>query len=265
MTRRTTDAQRTSVWEKFPRLHNNQFGIMRFISFLIICGIAVSAWLAFEFLGGLAEDQTGKIKREFAERLAIIEPQATSGNIIAQYQLARLYDTADIIVANPVIAAQWMEKAARSGHVKAQYHYATMLEQGRGLSKDLSGAVLWYERAARNGNDADAQYMLGRLFGSGIGVGYDDAQATKWYLSAALGGQPAAQYMAGRMFETGWGVRSDPIKAYMWYSLANRRREEVIAIVYRNDPQKALDRLDGILNKSQRVAALQMAADWHKQ
>ncbi|MBT4889096.1 MAG: sel1 repeat family protein, partial [Rhodospirillales bacterium] len=165
---------------------------MRILFSFLIIGILASAWAANEYLGGLAEDKSGKIQREFTVKVSSLEPDALAGKAGAQFKLARLYETATPIVADLGLAAQWMERAALKGHIKAQYYYATMLEQGRGVSRNIKSAILWYQRASRNGEDADAQYALGRLYAAGIGVGNDVIQSSDWYQRAALGGNPAA-------------------------------------------------------------------------
>ena len=110
---------------------------MRSLIILLIIGIAASGWAANKYLGGLAEDESGIIRREFETRVSMLESKARSGNIHSQYKLARLYTTAHELVADPVLAAQWMERAATKGHVKSQYYFGQMLERGMGLRRDL--------------------------------------------------------------------------------------------------------------------------------
>lgn len=48
----------------------------------------------------------------------------------------------------------------------------------------------------------------------------DYRSAAKWMQLAAKGGNPQAQYDLGLMFRSGVGVPADPAKAYIWLNLA---------------------------------------------
>lgn len=75
--------------------------------------------------------------------------------------------------------------------------------------------------AARAGN-AEAEHMLGIVYGLGLGVARDEQRAAEWYLRAALKGFPAAQSSLGFYYETGRGLAApDLVRAYVWYALAD--------------------------------------------
>ena len=108
------------------------------------------------------------------------------------------------LAASP-LGAQTLETAARA--------YA------RG---DLKGAwQQWWTLAHRG--DAAAQYQVGLLYGSGIGVPTDHAEAAGWYLKAARQGHDRAQAALGLLYSTGMGVPLDQGEAVRWYREAARR------------------------------------------
>lgn len=79
-------------------------------------------------------------------------------------------------------------------------------------------AGLFYPLAERG--DARAQYNLGLLYASGLGVTHDYQAALKWYRMAAKQGHAGAQSELAQMYSKGQGVSQDYIHAHMWYSLA---------------------------------------------
>lgn len=78
---------------------------------------------------------------------------------------------------------------ARSGDVEAQFELGKNYETGRiGLPKDLAQAQYWYHKAADQG-DPYAEASLGILFNFGKGVQRDYAQAYMWYERAVMHAQ----------------------------------------------------------------------------
>jgi TPR repeat protein len=68
--------------------------------------------------------------------------------------------------------------------------------------------------------DARAQYNLGLLYASGLGVSHDYQAALKWHRSAARQGHAGAQNALAQMYAKGHGVPQDNLRAHMWYSAA---------------------------------------------
>ena len=68
--------------------------------------------------------------------------------------------------------------------------------------------------------DAKAQFELGVMYATGLGVPQDYAEAVKWYRKAAEQGVAEAQYILGFMYRKGRGVPQDYLRAYAWYDLA---------------------------------------------
>jgi TPR repeat protein len=79
-------------------------------------------------------------------------------------------------------------------------------------------AGLFYPLAEKG--DARAQYNLGLLYASGLGVTHDYQAALKWHRMAAAQGHAGAQNELAQMYAKGQGVQPDQIRAYVWYTIA---------------------------------------------
>lgn len=84
---------------------------------------------------------------------------------------------------------------------------------------DFRLAAALFLPLAEKGDDR-AQYNLGLLYASGLGVMYDSRAAMKWHRLAAGQGHAGAQNALAQMYAKGNGVSQDTVRAYMWYSLA---------------------------------------------
>ena len=77
-------------------------------------------------------------------------------------------------------AAKTLKELAEQGHVIAQYNLGHMYDSGLGVSQDYAEAVRWLRLAAAQG-DADAQNNLGIIYMNGEGVPQNYAEALNWY------------------------------------------------------------------------------------
>ena len=78
-------------------------------------------------------------------------------------------------------------------------------------------------RAKANAGDADAQFNLGFMYGTGRGVPQDDVEAVSWYRQAAEQGHAGAQFELGYVYSVGQGVPQDDVEAHKWRNLAASR------------------------------------------
>ncbi len=108
---------------------------------------------------------------------------------------------------------------AEQGDASAQFSVGTMYESGLGVPQDFAEAAKWYRKAAEQGH-AKAQSILGVMYHSGDGVPQDHAEALKWHRLAAEQGFARAQLETGLMYRHGQGVPQDSIQAHMWFNLA---------------------------------------------
>jgi TPR repeat protein len=90
-------------------------------------------------------------------------------------------------------------------------------------------------KALAEQGDADAQYNLGIMYDTGLGVPENDAEAVKWFRKAAEQGYAYAQFKLGNMYVNGEGVPvpefiipwfseegapNNNTRAYVWWSVA---------------------------------------------
>lgn len=125
------------------------------------------------------------------------------------------------------------EKAAKLFRELAEHHYAPaqtnlggMYGKGMGVSRDEAEALRWTRAAAEQGY-APAQYNLGTMYWMGGGVPRDDTEAVRWYRKAAEQGYPYAQTRLGEAYRLGRGVPKDDTEAVRWYRKAAEQGDGV--------------------------------------
>ncbi len=109
--------------------------------------------------------------------------------------------------------------AAEQGHAQAQFLLGLYYASGLGIGKDEAEAVKWYRNAAEQGH-AGAQSSLGVAYAYGQGVEKDDFEAVKWYRNAAEQGGAGAQCSLGFAYANGKGVDKNEVEAVKWYRKA---------------------------------------------
>ncbi|WP_316859008.1 peptidoglycan-binding protein [uncultured Cohaesibacter sp.] len=163
---------------------------------------------------------------------------ASSGNALAQFEVARRLTVGDGMSVDLKEAAKWFERAANQSMPQAQYSLANLYEKGNGVKKDLQVARLWYERAADLGN-VKSMHNLAVLYAEG-GLGKPDfAKASHWFLMAADHGLKDSQYNLAILFARGMGVKQDLLQSYKWFAIAaaqgdkgaEAKRDEVLAVL----------------------------------
>ena len=115
-----------------------------------------------------------------------------------------------------------LRASAEAGDAEAQFILGGMYVTGVGVPQDAAAAVAWYRRAAEQGN-ATAKNNLGAMYAEGLGVPPDAAAAVAWYRRAATQGDTRAQYNLGGMYAEGLGVPTDAVEAHMWLTIAAAR------------------------------------------
>lgn len=88
--------------------------------------------------------------------------------------------------------------------------------------RDYATASQQWSVAAQAG-EAVAQYSLGILHASGLGVPQNYQEAARWFQQAAQQDYGEAQYNLGLLYARGQGVPQDYIQAYKWLELAARQ------------------------------------------
>jgi hypothetical protein len=112
-----------------------------------------------------------------------------------------------------------LTRCAETGYAEAQYVLGLRYATGVGVDPDDEEAVGWYLLAAEQ-EYVEAHYNLGIMYGTGRGVMQDDAEAVRRYRLAAEQGHAVAQLNLGAMYGNGEGAPEDDVEAARWYRLA---------------------------------------------
>ena len=112
-----------------------------------------------------------------------------------------------------------LRASAEAGDAEAQFILGGIYITGVGVPQDAAEAVAWYRRAAEQGH-ARAQYN-GGMYREGVGVPQDAAEAVAWYRRAAEQGDATANNLGG-MYDQGRGVPQDAAEAVAWYRRSRR-------------------------------------------
>jgi TPR repeat protein len=106
---------------------------------------------------------------------------------------------------------------AGQGNADAQFILGRMYLMGEGVLKDPDQAIKWFKTSAAQGN-ADAQFFLGSYY---LLPQRDIAEGVKWLRLSAEQGQQDAQYLLGKAYIQGSKeFPRDPVQGEMWLRLA---------------------------------------------
>jgi hypothetical protein len=144
---------------------------------------------------------------------------AEHGVVLAQYNLARMYQAGRGVEQSDAEAARWFYAAASTGYPRAFKPMAKAFEAGKGVPKDEAKALELYRQAAAGGNPT-VEYDVGRFIEEGRSVPADPAAALPHYKIAAEAGVADAQLALARLYRTGTGVAEDPAEADRWATTA---------------------------------------------
>ena len=162
-----------------------------------------------------------------AEQLLLSESQR--GNVLADYDLGKLYSTdklgernEEMSIAKYTQALQgFLQIEPNSKKLKpyVQYRIGKMFCYGLGTEQDYQKAFEWFERSAKQKNKF-AQFSLANLYYYGSGIEKDLSQAFLWYQRASSQGQPYAAYSIAQMYRYGEYVTKDNDTAQRYYQQA---------------------------------------------
>ena len=174
-------------------------------------------WQQPQQIAKLASAQQAFSDEEYHLSHRLLEPLAIQGHVLAQYQLAMLYDSGRESEGALANAVYWYQKAARNGHHNAQHNLAVAYANGEGVAQNMNKAVTWWRRAAIAGH-TDAQYNLGIIYATGKnGVERNLSKAAKWWRQAAIAGDPMAQYNLAALYANGVETIKSYCEATRWW------------------------------------------------
>ncbi len=154
-----------------------------------------------------------------------LQNNAEYGDVLAQFQLAIMYEEGRELPQDYSQAVAWYKKSAENGYALVQNKLGQMYAQGLGVDKDENQAFAWYQKAAEQ-NLPEAQVSLGHMYRDGLGVDQDNVQAISWYEKAAQQGFAAAQYILGLCYANGRDVPPNNMLAEKHYGLAAKQGYE---------------------------------------
>ncbi len=162
-----------------------------------------------------------------AEQILLSESQR--GNVLAVYNLGKLYSTdklgernEEMSVAKYTRALQGflrIEPNSKKLKPYVQYRIGKMFCYGLGTEQDYQKAFEWFERSAKQKNKF-AQFSLANLYYYGSGIEKNLSQAFLWYQRASSQGQPYAAYSIAQMYRYGEYVTKDNDTAQRYYQQA---------------------------------------------
>jgi hypothetical protein len=118
---------------------------------------------------------------------------AEKGNLDAQFELARRYQTGDGVTKTPAEAFKWMQRAAQnvtrsSVAAKARYRLGVMYETGYGTPPDAAKARELYRDAVyAEFADPSAEFRVAQMCENGQDLPQNDEEAVERYFGALLG------------------------------------------------------------------------------
>lgn len=164
---------------------------------------------------------------------------ANSGELLAQWKLAKIYASGDGVPRDDLKAYEYFSQIVTkydddnpsrrdlaivsSSFVALGIYHLNGIENSKVVA-DPQRAHQLFQFAATNFGDANAQYNLARMHLDGAGAGKDDLEALRWLSLAADKGHVQAQALLGQVLFAGReGVRPQRARGLMWLTLARER------------------------------------------
>ncbi|MBN2883928.1 MAG: SEL1-like repeat protein [Clostridia bacterium] len=156
-----------------------------------------------------------------------LEQEAETGNVLAIYDLGRIYslglgieknsDTADEYYVKALAGFQQVESSKAWKYT--EYRIGKMHAAGQGTDQDYQKAAEWFQVSAEK-KYKYAQYSLGTLYHRGQGVEQDLYKAFELYLKSAKQGFPYADFEVAKMYRDGIGTDKDETKSRQYFQRA---------------------------------------------
>lgn len=200
--------------------------------------------LALDYMYGNEQNKSAVIKKDPEKAFEILSIESKSGNILATYDIGKLYDS-QMLKSNDgdTLSQQYYSKAFEDFHkllsivsmsddkrdnwTKSYLNYriGKMYEYGLGVTQDYNSAIEHYKLS----ENKYAYFALGNIYKYGSGVETDYAKAFDYYMRSlsSKGGMPFASYAVGQAYELGQGVEKDLTSAHNFYAEALTGLEKV--------------------------------------
>lgn len=200
--------------------------------------------LALDYMYGNEQNKSALIKRNPEKAFEILSAESKSGNILATYDIGKLYDSQMLKSDDGnTLSQQYYSKAFEDFHkllsivsmsndkrdnwTKSYLNYriGKMYEYGLGVTQDYNSAIEHYKLS----ENKYAYFALGNIYNYGSGVETDYAKAFDYYMHSlsSKGVMPFASYAVGQAYELGQGVEKDLSSAHNFYAEALKGLEKV--------------------------------------
>lgn len=170
---------------------------------------------------------TEDILQDFEIARIKLEQEVETGNVLAIYDLGRIYslglgveknsDTADEYYVKAFAGFQQVESSKAWKYT--EYRIGKMYAAGQGTDQDYQKAAEWFQLSADK-KYKYAQYSLGALYHRGQGVDQNFDKAFELYLKSAKQGFPYADFEVAKMYRDGIGTDKDKTKARQYFQRA---------------------------------------------
>lgn len=200
--------------------------------------------LALDYMYGNEQNKSAVIRKDPEKAFEILSIESKSGNILATYDIGKLYDS-QMLKSNDgdALSQQYYSKAFEDFHkllsivsmsddkrdnwTKSYLNYriGKMYEYGLGVTQDYNSAIEHYKLS----ENKYAYFALGNIYKYGSGVETDYAKAFDYYMRSlsSKGGMPFASYAVGQAYELGQGVEKDLSSAHNFYAEALNGLEKI--------------------------------------
>ena len=200
--------------------------------------------LALDYMYGNEQNKSAVIRKDPEKAFEILSIESKSGNILATYDIGKLYDS-QMLKSNDgdTLSQQYYSKAFEDFHkllsivsmsddkrdnwTKSYLNYriGKMYEYGLGVTQDYNSDIEHYKLS----ENKYAYFALGNIYKYGSGVETDYAKAFDYYMRSlsSKGGMPFASYAVGQAYELGQGVEKDLSSAHNFYAEALKGLEKV--------------------------------------
>lgn len=191
--------------------------------------------IAMMYLGGKGTQKNESAAEKYLERAVKL------GNRNAKYQLAKLYlsqeqekldslplqleqmaVTPDISQEKVEQAVAWLKEAVEAGNANAAYLLGKLFHSGKLVPGDINEAIYYYTIAAEQGNHY-AGYRLGRIFLSEEAIGgvpvYNPMKALHYLKKSAEGKNEYAAYLLGKLYLEGTVTGKDVQIALQYFHM----------------------------------------------
>ena len=187
---------------------------------------------ALDLMYGSRTADGKELPKDLPAALELLSQESDSGNVLATYDLGKLYHIMSDENNDHTSLSEQNYKAALDGfqklldkqtsgwqHSYICYRVGKMYDKGLGTVQDYKAAREYYEKAGEN---RFAYFSLGNMYKFGSGVEVDMTMAVSYYEKALAckGDMPFASYALGQAYELGQGVKADEQKAAQHYTQA---------------------------------------------